>query len=274
MELESVTRLSKDIRKAAETLTDAEARFLVDSYYSMQRDRIGQDSAARQIAEAGEPNQVLVWLGGQSNLLENQIKGALEKYTTAHPVGSWMKSIKGIGPVLSAGLLAHIDIAKAPTVGHIWRFAGLDPSNVWGKGEKRPWNATLKTVCWKIGESFVKVSTGENPSPYGLVYRDRKAFEIAKNDAGDYADQAAKALATKKFVKGTPTKAIYETGKLPPSHIQARCQRYATKLFLAHLHHVWWETSFGEPPAKPYVITHLGHAHYIGPPNWPVKLEP
>ena len=270
MELESVTRLSKDIRKAAETLTDAEARFLVDSYYSMQRDRIGQDSAARQIAEAGEPNQVLVWLGGQSNLLENQIKGALEKYTTAHPVGAWMKSIKGIGPVLSAGLLAHIDIAKAPTVGHIWRFAGLDPSNTWNKGEKRPWNATLKTVCWKIGESFVKVSTGENPSPYGLVYRERKEFEVAKNEAGDYAGQAAKALATKRFVKGTPTKAIYESGKLPPSHIQARCQRYATKLFLAHLHHVWWETSFGEPPVKPYVITHLGHAHYIGPPNWPV----
>jgi hypothetical protein len=40
-------------------------------------------------------------------------------------------SIKGIGPVIAAGLLANIDITKAPTAGHIWRFAGLDPSSKW-----------------------------------------------------------------------------------------------------------------------------------------------
>jgi hypothetical protein len=28
---------------------------------------------------------------------------------------------------------------------------------------------------------------------------------------------------------------------------------------------------FGVPPPKPYVIAHMGHAHYLGPPNWPMS---
>jgi hypothetical protein len=44
-------------------------------------------------------------------------------------------------------LLARIDIVKAPTAGHIWRYAGLDPTVRWNKGEKRPWNAGLKVLC-------------------------------------------------------------------------------------------------------------------------------
>ena len=87
--------------------------------------------------------------------MEGQIKRALEKYVDNHPVGSWLTSIHGIGPVIAAGLLAHIDIARAPTVGHIWRFAGLDPTTKWEKKTRRPWNAALKVLTWKAGESFV-----------------------------------------------------------------------------------------------------------------------
>jgi hypothetical protein len=56
---------------------------------------------------------------------------------------------------------------------------------------------------------------------------------------------------------------------LPPAQIDNRARRYAVKLFLAHLHHVWYETEFGEAPPKPYPIAIMGHAHYIMPPGWP-----
>ncbi len=61
---------------------------------------------------------------------------------------------------------------------------------------------------------------------------------------------------------------------LPPAErIQLRAQRYAVKLFLAHLHHVWHEIAFGTPPPKPFVIEHMGRAHYIAPPNWPMPAK-
>ena len=92
--------------------------------------------------------------------------------------------------MIAAGLEAHIDITRAPTVGHIWRYAGLDPTCEWRKGEKRPWNASLKTLCWKIGESFVKVS-GKEKSLYGRLWKERKELEEKRNAAGEFADQAA-----------------------------------------------------------------------------------
>jgi hypothetical protein len=115
----------------------------------------------------------------------------LDAYTQAHTMGSWMREIYGIGPVLSAGLLAHIDIEQCPTAGHIWHFAGIAGSDQrpWLKGQKRPFNAGLKTLCWKIGQSFMKFSN-QPKCYYGHVYQGRKEYEIANNDAGKLIQQA------------------------------------------------------------------------------------
>jgi hypothetical protein len=265
--LEPVQRLTRDLRAASVTLTAAEARFLVDAYYQMQDNRIRSAHQARTLGKEGEPHAVLDWLETQSRTLEDQLRGALKRYAESQPIGEWALSITGIGPVITAGLLAHIDIRKAPTVGHIWRFAGLDPTMRWEKGTKRPWNARLKRLCWLIGESFVKVQA--NPRDvYGQVYAARKAQEIERNEAGRFTDQAADALTAKRWKGDTQTKAHYEAGRLPPARIHLRAERYAVKLFLAHLHHVWHWLEFNEPPPKPYVVQHLGHAHFIAPPNW------
>jgi Transposase IS116/IS110/IS902 family. len=67
---------------------------------------------------------------------EESVKKILDVYTSADPVGRWIRSIPGLGPYIAAGLLALIEIEKAPTVGHIWRFAGLDPTMKWSPGQK------------------------------------------------------------------------------------------------------------------------------------------
>lgn len=264
-------RLDKDLREAAKCIGQDEARFLVDAYYQMQHYRIatGNQLAAQERGD-NPPRTILAWLHGQEDELERAIRNLLGKYGGAHPVGRWAMEIMGIGPVIAAGLLAHIDIRKAKTVGAIWRFAGLDPTTEWAKGEKRPWNADLKTLCWKIGESFVRVS-GRDGDIYGQVYQQRKAYEQERNAAGEYGDQAAaKAKAQPKHAQIKS----YREGKLPDGHIHMRAKRYAVKLFLAHWHHVAYEVQFGEPPPKPYVIQHLGHAGYQGPPNWPMGTGP
>jgi hypothetical protein len=265
--LEAVTRLTKDLNQAAVGLTIPEVRYLVDAYYKHQDDRKAAANQAAALGRSGEPHDVINWLAQQNEHLEGQVKRALTTWCAQQPICQWSMSIVGIGPVISAGLAAHIDIRKAPTAGHIWRFAGLDPTVSWGKGEKRPWNAALKVLCWKIGESFVKVSN--NPADvYGKVYVSRKEDEAGRNERGEYAEIAAGILTAKKIGKETDAYKAYSQGKLPPGHIHARAKRYAVKLFLSHFHHVAYEITFDTPPPKPYIIQHGGHVHFMAPPNW------
>lgn len=260
--LEPIMKLSKDLKKASKNLTDLEARYLVDTYYQVQEFRKATSNQIRSMQESEEPTEVINWLLDNLESLENQIKRALDTYTKAHPVGEWLQSITGIGPVIAAGLLAHIDIKKAPTAGHIWSFAGLNPNAKWEKGQLRPWNARLKTLCWKIGQSFVKVSNNPNDI-YGKIYKERKEYEVMKNEAGDFKDQAESILKSKNIGKTTDAYKAYSQGKLPPAHIQQRAERYAVKIFLSHLHEFWYEQHYGEKPPKPFAIEILGHAHQI-----------
>lgn len=271
---EPLTRIAREILVTASTMSNDEARYLVDTYYQVQDFRIASSNQMRQLEDGtdedgGLAHPMLLWTFDSMQRVEGDIKRALERYARAHPIGQWALSITGIGPVIAAGLMAHIDIHKAPTVGHIWRFAGLDPTVEWGKGQKRPWNAKLKVLAWKAGESFVKVS-GRPTDTYGQVYRARKALEEERNEAGLYAEQAARKLARFNIGKGTDAYAAYSQGKLPPAHIHARAKRYAVKLFLAHWHEAAYFAAFGKLPPKPYVLEHLGHVHFICAPNMEV----
>jgi hypothetical protein len=285
-----VTRLTKDLAAASTTLSDSEARFLVDSYYMMQDNRIRAAGQVRALSKSGEPHQVLTWLTTQSRTLEDQIKRSLDKYSLSRPLGRWARSNYGIGPVITAGLLGNIDMTKATTAGHIWSFAGLDPTAVWLPKTRRPWNASLKTLCWKAGESFVKFS-GHEDCHYGHIWQKRRKLEISKNMKGDYSVQAGLVLEKKRI--GPDTEAYqWLIGKypafiwpqmeglalpqraellkslkghkdsipmLPPAHIHARAKRYAVKLFLAHYHEMGYKLELGSEPPLPYPIAILNH---------------
>lgn len=273
--LQPVQKLDRDVRKAvnaaAPTMTQHEVRELVDLYYRLQKDRVSLGNQRFALEAGDRPAEVVSHFAGSFVDLEAQMKGVLLAYVQGDPVGRWLLGIKGIGPVLAAGMLAHIDITRAPTAGHIWRFAGLDPTVKWAKGEKRPWNARLKKTCWLIGDSFVK-SSGREVGPgeinYGVIYRARKTVELERNAAGAYADQAAAALRDRK-ITDKALKATYEAGQLPLGRIELRARRYAVKLFLSHLHYVMHVQQYGEAPPKPYALTAAGgHAHFIAPPSY------
>ncbi len=310
---QELQRLSKDLRNASKAMTKSEARYLVSNYYAMQDMRKRFVNQERAMEESGEPHDLVSYMAKQTLRMEKQIQVSLDVYTVNNAVGMWLRANKGVGPVIAAGLLAHINIEKAPTYGHIWRYAGMDPTIKWhGKGiadiiraarnveptewdallwvsrhiamrvasilvnakllapedeksveevmtfltkkygkrmetkavyhgdnairelvpedeqaavyaelypkvklrweditktlAKRPWNGELKTLCWKMGESFKKVSgsgEGKKPSPYGLVYRDRKALEQRLNDNGSRAEIALEVLKKKKVGQTT-----------------------------------------------------------------------
>lgn len=266
--LDPIAILTRDIRNAAITLDDREARFLVDSYYQMQDNRIRAAGQVRSMRD--EPHKTLAFFGDQAEALEKQIQRALDAYSGASRVGRWSRSICGIGPVLAAGLMAHIDITQAPTAGHIWSYAGLNPDRKWEKGQKRPHNAELKKLCWKIGESFVKVK-GRDNDVYGKIYELRKQYEKEKNDRGEYREMAARILKEKNFSNDTKAKAAYIAGKLPDGHLHARAKRYAVKIFLSHWQHVAYLDHYGKAPPEPFAMAILGHAHKIEIPNLDVE---
>ena len=300
-----VYRLTRDVTKALRQagggMTDTEARYLTDIYYTMQDQRVavnnmvkGLERDAKKTETAEEPHEALDLILKQFATLEENVAKLLAIYTQLHPMAWFFDQTIGIGPVLAAGLLAHIDIRKAPTAGHIYSFAGLNPETTWAKGQKRPFNADLKKLCWKIGDSFVKFS-GHESGYYGKVYRERKAVEWRNNLSGKFADQARNKLDTVKIGKDTDARAWYsgacsaekareclESGKtptaadcktdqgqpmLPPAHIDMRARRYAVKLFLSHLQECWYREVYACAPPAPYAIAQGGHAHYIPPPQ-------
>ena len=271
-DLDPIERIKRDMRAAARTLSDQEARFLVDYYYICQEDRKRAFNQERALTESDEPHDIITWFANQASYLEKTVKSVLDVYTQGHVMGAWMRQTVGIGPIISAGMLAHIDIEKAPTVGHIWRFAGLDPTSHWEKGKKRPYNASLKTLCWKAGDSFRKFSGPKTPFCfYGEIYKERKAYEIERNERLGNPRDVAKAL--EKVGKNTEAYQYLIEGKLPPGQIDARARRYAVKLFLSHLHGAWYEEHFRRPPPLPYPIAHMGHAHMIESPTNPIERD-
>lgn len=153
-----------------------------------------------------------------------------------------------------------------------WKFSHFnDAMNAKGYYEKKdvigkcamvPYNRTLKTLMYKISDSFVK--NKNRGSLYGAIYADRKAQELRMNEEGKLAAAAAKAMASKKFVNKDMIE-TYSNGKLSLGHIEMRARRVAVRVFLVHVfEEMWWEHYNTEPP-KFYPLQHLGHEDYIQP---------
>lgn len=264
-ELEQIAKLNKDLVKKISSLTSDEVRYIVDYYYMCQKSRIRCGNQINGFIKENEPHDLFLWLYKNALTLESQIKSAMDHWTDQHRLAGLLKNhVGGIGPVISAGIVANIDIHKAKTAGAIWRFAGLDPTCVWNKGEKRPWNASLKTLCWKLGQSFMKLSDKRKTKKsawYGEQYRRQKAFYIEKNVSGGFKQNAEQVLRTKTFKKGEYA-AIYKSGMLPDGHIDAMARRWVVKLFLSNLHELWCKLE-GIPCPRPYTMAHQGHVHYL-----------
>lgn len=296
-ELKGMANFSKELREACIHLTKEDARFLVKTYYRMQRYRIISMGQIR--SKEREESPFIGWCCDVTEKLEKVIQKGLDEYSMNHPVGRWMREIVGIGPVIASGFLAHIDMRHrnraciykgnkricpedcqdhfvepvgSITPAKIWRYAGLDPTVRWEKGQKRPWNSELKVLSWKLGESIVKTQNNKD-SFYGPLYKERRKYDEEKNENNGYVELAKNQLLRFNYSKDTETRKCYEQGKLSKGHLYAVSKRKIVKLFLSHLWEVWYQVEFGRKPSRPWIFSIKGHddMHYIAPPNWPMK---
>jgi Transposase IS116/IS110/IS902 family len=244
---------------------DADARLLVNLYYDHQSNRQRIENRTATAERKGETN--LSILEDQKKTFEKQEKEyrkALTKYVDEHITGDWFKGVYGVSPILAAGLLSAIDITKASTVGHIWSYCGLDPnrSNTFDKSKDQPmFNQHLKRITWLIGYSFRQFSSNSN-CLYGKLYLERKQFETQKNQNLEYSETAKRYLDYGKY-RDEAAKLCLEQGMLTAPHIDARARRWTVKIFISHLHRVWYEKHYGEVPPMAFTNDKLNYQNFI-----------
>lgn len=155
-----------------------------------------------------------------------------------------MRAVKGVGPTLSAKIVAMIDIGRADTVSALWRYAGyavIDGARERPvRGEKLHYNSRLKTALYLLAGSFLKAN-----SPYRQIYDDARAHYGANRP--DWTD----------------------------GHRHAAAMRKMIKIFLSHLW-VRWRALEGLPTRAPYAMEYQGHTSYERPEDygWPDPNAP
>jgi transposase len=196
--------------------------------------------------DAGDSQQHIVvmrWLD-VFQTLEEQLDRDITAHVKRYPIFEEMSGIRGIGPILSAKILAMIDIERANNISALWRYAGYAVYDGQRerkvKGRTLHYNIRLKSTLYVLAGSFLKCN-----SPYRQIYDSAKAHY-----------QAARP----------------EWSKL---QIHYAAIRKMMKIFLSHL---WlrWRVLENLPTTEPYVFVHLsGHSDYLPPEDfgWAIEVE-
>lgn len=129
---ESAARLDLQLLKRLEgdePVSEADIRFAVQIYYELQQ--IRESAGLRIKSKKTESLDITDWFYRHVELLEKRLLSHLDIITDKRHMGRWAKAVHGIGPVIAAGLMAHIDIRRCRAASGIWRLGGLDPSVKW-----------------------------------------------------------------------------------------------------------------------------------------------
>jgi len=151
-EVLDIVKMDKAVKKSiVEIPSREEARFLEDIFYQTQAKRIAVENQIRSLRqgadndiEASESNRnklFLEWYLYNMQLMETQVKKALEAFSDSNYLSRWAKANIGIGPIFATRLVANLDI-KEDEFGNCtthpnnwWSYCGLNDNN-------RPWLST------------------------------------------------------------------------------------------------------------------------------------
>lgn len=245
-EFDPFKKLNRDLKTAAKLLGKNEVRYLVSAYYTEQSARIRAVSKAKAAQETGVPNRLLDWNAQNHKAFEANYERALDSFTDAYTVGIWMKSICGIGPIITAGCMAHIDIVKARTAGHIIRFAGLDPDVKWAGSQdalefiKERVEDPSAIGLIEVQELCKGVEEGGWGRNWNTIYAKAAGLEVdefghlvSMNDGTVTAKDLAKALARRPWHTEFKTLVVYKLGECFVK-VQNNKKDFYGKLFAQH----------------------------------------
>lgn len=185
VELEAISKLSKQIKSSLVNVSKDDIRFCIKTYYQIQEYRIALAGQIRSLdkEDSNSEHQLLDWLLDNMNILEKEIVKAMDAYTTNNQIGAWLKQIYGIGPVLAAGLLSYFDIKRAPSVSHFYSYSGLNKNNVPWLGKAKADKLVDSCVSVKVtDEELLELSRRSNRKFMQLIQysTDRKSGKRSK----------------------------------------------------------------------------------------------
>ena len=252
-----------------------EIRLLATSFYELQAVRIQinnriamlkRDYGLDLIEATTMHNNVFPRIQEAEDAIEKRAR----EYARQYPVFTeWIgPHVKGVAETLTAGLIAGIrDISRFDTVSKLWKYCGVgiraDGSiQKRVKGQKVDYSPFLKTLCYKLGEQFVKIG---DRGYYGLKYQEFKADEQKKAQ-----ERGLKILPQADIDK---LKDDQKAATISEGHIHNRTKRKVAKLFLSHLWEVW--RTLEKLPVRPPYVTGIKtenhpftHHRYEPPPGF------
>ncbi|MHB1909716.1 MAG: TIGR-Tas system RNA-guided endonuclease [Nitrososphaerales archaeon] len=180
--------------------------------------------------------QTLLEIASEEKALETTYKSIIAEAFSDYPIVIRLAlneetKVKGLGPILTAGLVSIFDIHKADHPSSFWSYAGYAPVNGKSvkreKGKKIGFNPDARKLCFQISDSFIKMKT----PVYRGLYDKVKAVEQAR---------------------------LKDTEKGWKKHADMRARRYMMKMFLLDFWKAWREIE-NLPLSEPYVLGILGH---------------
>ena len=261
-------------------------RTLVDMYYDFQSQRIqtqlriGASQREHLLTEDDLSIYGITTIFENAQAFEKDIEKLIRAQLKNHALyNQYLSRIIGIGPMLSAGLIAYIDdIEKFEHVSSLWQYCGYGMNRYCPKCKK----PTYQDVEYETGKTAKKLHPLErcpicNTQTNPIIQRRIIGYQSNWNDK-------LKVLAWKtgtSFVKQTPTRSKYrklydkikaEEHKLHPNrikkksktlysdgHLHNRAMRKVVKIFLAHLWQTWRRQK-GLETTEPYAKQLLGHS--------------
>lgn len=156
---------------------------------------------------------------------EAYFRNEIEKAVATYDIWSWLRKVKGIGPVLGGMMIAETNIEECTTVSKLWAWWGLTPTSG-GSSWRR------HRVSKVLGESLLR----KKSKPY---YQDYLRYKLKKEQTlgpcmgcmatGKHGDESCANCAG--------------TGQGPwghsKNHRHAAARRYMVKRFLRDLWRVW-----------------------------------
>lgn len=175
----------------------------------------------------------------------------ISKAIVHFPIHQWLKTIHGIGPAMSAVLIAEINISVARHVSSLWKLAGLDVAPD-GKGRSRRKEHLIRvTYINKKGKEAERDAITFNPFlKTKLIGVLAPSFLKSQNERyvtiyADYKHRLENHETYKDVSRG---------------HRHNMAMRYMIKMFLADLWEAWRKIE-GLPPGTTYHEAILGHVH-------------
>jgi hypothetical protein len=167
-------------------------------------------------------------ISAETEKTEMHYKKLMDQYLEEEEIWyGWLSKIKGISGVLGSNLLKNFGYCENyQYVSSLWRHTGFDPAGAKGlagatvgeDGKKHiHYSPKLKTMVWKISDSFFKQRT----PPYRGIYDAVKRKELA------LMEQYGKGVLVPDHIDGKTT---CKNGK----HVEFRAKRNMVKIFLQH----------------------------------------